>query len=365
MSVFQEAIDAIYEAAFVPDQWSHALQSVASTTGCASGVIATWDEQQVPQGYRATPLIRPAVEHTMRSPQGQDSRRFTALHGVMNNGFTSIESLLSREAFDNDPVQIGLRSLGLESQAATAIPMPSGELVCISFERHLSAGSFDDRTISQLNELRPHLARAGLMAARLGLERAQTTVNALRTIGLPAAVMTLSGRVLTTNDLFDAMPSTFLPSSHGGLAINDFAANALFQSTIDAAKARAEPAVRSIPIAARDERSAVVAHVLPLRRAAHDMFSGGDLLIVATMVRANAMLPSASILMGLFDFTPSEVKIATALAAGGTVQQAATEAGIQLTSARTYLDRIYRKTGTHQQSQLVALLKSAHGIDSR
>jgi DNA-binding NarL/FixJ family response regulator len=353
-------IDAIYEAAFVPDQWSGALQSIATTTGCASGTVATWDEQQVPQGYRATPLIRSVVESTiLHSSQGQDSPRFSAVHAVMDDGFTHINTLLSPEALDSDPVQIGLRLLGLESQAATAIPMPSGELVCISFERHLSAGSFDDRTISLLNGLRPHLARAGLMATRLGLERAQATVNGLRAIGLPAAVMTLSGRVLTTNDLFDAMPSTFLPSSHGGLAINDIAANALFQSTIDAAKTRTEPAVRSIPIAATDDRGAVVAHVLPLRRAAHDIFSGGDLLIVATMVRANAMLPSPSILMGLFDFTPSEVKIATALASGGTVQQAATEAGLQLSSARTYLDRIYRKTGTHQQSQLVALLKSA------
>jgi DNA-binding CsgD family transcriptional regulator len=349
----------------VPDQWSQALQAVAATNGCASGVIATWDSQQMPQGFRATPLVRTAVENTMRSPQGQDSRRFTALHSVINDGFTSIETLLSREAFDSDPIQIGLRALGLESQAATAIPMPSGELVCISFERRLTDGPFGEQAISGLNQLRPHLARAGLMAARLGLERAQTTVSGMRAIGLPAAVMTLSGRVLTTNDLFDAMPSTFLPSSHGGLAINDFAANSLFQSTIDAAKARAEPAVRSIPIAAREDRGAIVAHVLPLRRAAHDIFSGGDLLVVATMVRANAMLPSASILVGLFDFTPSEVKIATALASGGTVQQAAAEAGIQLSSARTYLDRIFRKTGTHQQSQLVALLKSAHGIDSR
>jgi DNA-binding CsgD family transcriptional regulator len=355
-------IDRIYEAAFVPDQWSHALHAVATSNGCASGVIATWDTQQMPQGFRATPLVQVAVENTMRSPQGQDGRRFTALHGVMNDGFTSIESLLSREAIDTDPIQIGLRALGLESQAATAIPMPTGELVCISFERHVADGPFDDHTISALNQLRPHLARAGLMAARLGLERAQTTVNGLRAIGLPAAVMTLGGRVLTTNDLFDALSSTFLPSSHGGLAINDSAANALFQSTIEAAKARAEPLVRSIPIAARDGRGAVVAHVLPLRRAAHDIFSGGDLLIVATTVRASASLPSSTILMGLFDLTPAEVKLAIALAAGSTLQQAAINASIQLTSARTYLDRIFRKTGTHQQSQLVALLKSAQSF---
>jgi DNA-binding CsgD family transcriptional regulator len=210
--------------------------------------------------------------------------------------------------------------------------------------------------------MRPHLARAGLIAARLGLERAQSTVSALHQIGLPAAVMTISGRVLSTNALFEAMPATFLPSSHGGLAINDAEANRLFQNTVNSVKGASEPLVRSIPIAAREHRSAVVVHVLPLRRSAHDIFSGGDLLIVATTVRANASAPSPSILMGLFDLTPSEVKLAVALSTGGTVQQAAIDASIQLTTARTYLDRIFRKTGTHQQSQLVALLKSAHGI---
>ncbi|RUX78797.1 helix-turn-helix transcriptional regulator, partial [Mesorhizobium sp. M7A.F.Ca.US.005.03.1.1] len=36
------------------------------------------------------------------------------------------------------------------------------------------------------------------------------------------------------------------------------------------------------------------------------------------------------------------------------------EAGLQFSTVRTYLNRIFRKTGTNQQSQLVALLKSAH-----
>ncbi len=356
--------DAIYEAAFVPDQWSHALHAVAVNSGCASGVIATWDNERIQQGFRASELVRPTVENHVHGSRGRESSRFTALHNAIDTGFTSIETLLTREAFNNDPIQVGLRAAGLESQAATAIPMPSGELVCISFERYAKDGPFDAQSIAALNDARPHLARAGMIAARLGLERAQSTVSALHKLGLPASVMSFSGRVLATNDLFNAMPDTFLPSSHGGLAINDAEANRLFQETLSAVKGAGEPLVRSIPIAAREDRSAIVVHVLPLRRAAHDIFSGGDLLVVATMVRVNASMPSPSILMGLFDLTPAEVKLAVALATGSTVQQAALDASIQLTSARTYLDRIFRKTGTHQQSQLVALLKSAHGIGS-
>jgi hypothetical protein len=52
----------------------------------------------------------------------------------------------------------------------------------------------------------------------------------------------------------------------------------------------------------------------------------------------------------------SEVKLAIALASSNTVQQAASKASIRLTTARTYLDRIFRITRTHKQSQLVALI---------
>ena len=288
-----------------------------------------------------------------------------ALHPNLDACFTRVEALLTPEQAERDPIQASLRNLGLESQAATLINMPHGERVCFAFERWQRDGHFDAPTLATLDRMRPHLARAGLMAARLGLERAHTTVSAMRAISLPAAVMTHAGRVLTSNDLFDAMPLTFLPSSHGGLAINDAQANRLFQSAVAAAKGQTQPLVRSIPMAAQEGRDALVVHVLPLRRAAYEVFSGGDLLIVATAVRVTEWVPSPNILMGLFDLTPAEVKLAIALAAGRTVQQAATDSAIQLSSARTYLDRIFRKTGTHQQSQLVALLKSAQPFTIR
>ena len=49
---------------------------------------------------------------------------------------------------------------------------------------------------------------------------------------------------------------------------------------------------------------------------------------------------------------------AIALAAGKSLKAAAAEMGIEYSSARTYLARIFSKTGTSQQSELVALLKS-------
>jgi DNA-binding CsgD family transcriptional regulator len=46
------------------------------------------------------------------------------------------------------------------------------------------------------------------------------------------------------------------------------------------------------------------------------------------------------------------------------LKAAASGNGVTFSTARTYLDRIYRKTGTNQQSQLVALLKTVQPFAS-
>ena len=66
--------------------------------------------------------------------------------------------------------------------------------------------------------------------------------------------------------------------------------------------------------------------------------------------------------MGLFDLAPAEARLAAALASGKSLTTVAAQQGIKVSSARTYLAQIFRKTGTHQQSELVALLKSTQPV---
>lgn len=103
--------------------------------------------------------------------------------------------------------------------------------------------------------------------------------------------------------------------------------------------------------------------MLPLRRNAHDIFSGGDTLIAATALRKSSSAPSPAVLEGLFDFTQSEVSFAAALAQGLTVSEASRQCGLTERSGRTYLARIFAKTGTHRQAELVTLLASAHPFE--
>ena len=67
-------------------------------------------------------------------------------------------------------------------------------------------------------------------------------------------------------------------------------------------------------------------------------------------------------LQHLFCLSPRQAQLAALLSSGRTLKQAAADQGIKFSTARSNLEEVFRRTGTHQQSQLVALLKSTHPL---
>lgn len=60
----------------------------------------------------------------------------------------------------------------------------------------------------------------------------------------------------------------------------------------------------------------------------------------------------------MFGLQPSHARLASALIDGQSLRRAAADCGLTYASARTYLDHVFRKTGTGRQSELVALMRS-------
>ena len=73
-----------------------------------------------------------------------------------------------------------------------------------------------------------------------------------------------------------------------------------------------------------------------------------------TALSASSTAPSPAVVESLFDLTQSEVFFASALAQGRTVSGASRKCGLKASSGRTYLARIFAKTRTHRQAELVA-----------
>jgi DNA-binding CsgD family transcriptional regulator/GAF domain-containing protein len=350
-------VDRIYEAAFVPDGWPKVLEAISGISDAASSQFMVFSENAPPRGASQANL-KGVFDTFIAGDTWKASDSVQKIYVARPANFVVVDDAMTPEEIEHDPARIMLRAKGIGQCLCTAVPLPGGELATFTVQRWLAGGSFERRTIDLLDGIRPHLARAGLMAARLRLEQAQATVSALQAIGLPAAVIAASGRVLATNDLLTTMADIFLPAAHDRMIIGDLEADLLFQQAV--AENRRHGVVRSIAVKRDEERPAVVLHVVPLRRQALDIFAGADLLVAATVPAPTAMVPWAGLLTSLFDLTPAEARLAGQLAAGMSLAAAAERAGIGFGTARNYLQRIFRKTGTHQQGQLVALLKTVH-----
>lgn len=369
MAMADDLIDRIYEAAFVPELWSSVLETAGDLSGSANGAIFVFQEgapirgrfsDASPRSAQALKDVRPLFDKFLASDSWKIFPGVMRMYEMQPARFVQVEDFMTPEEIANDPQRIAARAAGIGVNLCTAVPLPTGELVTIVFQRWLKDAGYEAASVERVDAMRPHLARAGMMAARLRLEQAKATVATLEAIGLAAAVMSAAGRVVAANGLLDEMRSTFIAAAHGRIALTNVAANALFQDAV--ANNRHDEVIRSIPVPSADGQPPLVMHLLPIRRAAHDIFSGADMLLVATPVNASAIVPSPSILAGLFDLTPAEARLAASLSQGRPLKDAAADSNITFKSGRTYLERVFAKTGTHRQSELVALLKSAERI---
>jgi DNA-binding CsgD family transcriptional regulator len=350
-----EVIDLIYEAAFVPELWPKLLDEMAQLCRSVGSALFLFGDNGFGRGVTLDNL-NDLLGKFLSNENLRFSTSVVRMCDIKPNSFVEVDGYLSPSEIERDPIRIELRARGMGVHVCTAVPMPTGDIAIYVLQKALGTGGYEAAEIDRLNEIRPHLARAGLIAARLGLEKAKGTVTALEALGVSAAVCS-NGRAIATNNKFLNQPDLFRIGGQDRLTVADAPANSLLQAALR--EDEGPQTVRSIPLTEDANSGPGLLHVLPLRRSARDVLAGGDSIVVFTSVRASELVPVPSVLSGLFDLTPAEAKLAASLASGQALKSAAEASEIKFSTARSYLEQIFRKTGTKQQSQLVALLKSA------
>jgi len=99
----------------------------------------------------------------------------------------------------------------------------------------------------------------------------------------------------------------------------------------------------------------MVAHLVPIRGTARDIFVRCAAVLVSTRV-ATPQAPPAELIQSLFDLTPAEARVAYGLAAGEAVEEIASAGGVSRDTVRTQLRAVMAKTGCERQAAVVALL---------
>lgn len=194
--------------------------------------------------------------------------------------------------------------------------------------------------------------------AALAMERARGATAALEACGVPAAVLAPLGRLRAANALWDAVAHVAKPLPSGRMALCNPAADKRFRAAVEQAPGFEDPGC-AIAVPDRDGGSAFVVRLTALSRPDREPFHRSDMLMTVIHVGGRRRTPSPEVLAGLFELTPAESRIAAGIASGQSLKQVADQHGLRLSTARAYLDQVFRKTGAHRQGELVALLASA------
>jgi DNA-binding CsgD family transcriptional regulator len=174
-------------------------------------------------------------------------------------------------------------------------------------------------------------------------------------LGLPAAMLSAAGQSLAMNALLAELVPSVLQDRRDRLVISDRLADLTLAAALLEMRGGTDSAARSIPLPATEERPPMVAHLVPIRGVAQDVFSNAMALLVLTPVRHGTVV-AAEVIQGLFDLTPAEARVAHGIAAGRTAEELARSLGISVETVRKHIAAVLAKTGLPRQAALVGLL---------
>lgn len=152
----------------------------------------------------------------------------------------------------------------------------------------------------------------------------------------------------------------------GGLRAETVEQTKALRALIDAAAGAqsANPGGAALALSRRSGRAlSLVVSPLPSARGMSACLDSEPHVLILVVDPDRALPLSAEQLRQLYGFTPAEAQVAIAAVRGRGLPAIAAELDIALTTAKTHLQRVFEKTGTRRQAELVRLiLASGSGL---
>lgn len=273
------------------------------------------------------------------------------------NRFMLREHYFPAQVLAEDEVAQLLLRRQLHHQAGTVVPLAHGTAL-LGLSRPPSR-PFGAPEMRQLNRLHAHLAQAVQLAAHVGLRGTRQATDLMQDLGQAAAVLSRQGAVLGCNALFEATVTDWAeldwrerPRAH----------DAAVSAQLDAWLAQPLDCATQAPLVRARSGALLRLRLLPLVDAGQERLLGGTALLVVEPVAPALPPDAAAALRRRHGLSDKEAQLAVCLADGVDLRDAAAALGLTYASARTYLDRIYGKTGVRRQVELARLVLAAGAL---
>jgi DNA-binding CsgD family transcriptional regulator len=337
-------LDRIYEAAALPEKWAELLGALSASVGAAAGMMLAETADGL-HGYESDGLGDHRQAY-IEQGWATDTSRIDWLKGERHPGFRTDLDFATVEQLQAIPVYRDfLIPRGISAGAATLIPGLQGDSLLFSLE------AFRDHDASRaaiplLDRLRPHLARAAMLSARLRMVQAQAAVEAFEVAGIAAALLNERGAIRIGNRRFDHFMA-------GAGAVPRRRATQ-FDQRLELLLDRMRSGGRGGSLPVGGDHGPAILHLLPIRGAARDIFTGS--LALAVVAEQGGDETDTELVRLLYDLTPAEARVAAGIAEGIGVQAIAARGGMAVGTVRSHLKAIYSKLDVGGQTELALQL---------
>jgi DNA-binding CsgD family transcriptional regulator len=231
----------------------------------------------------------------------------------------------------------------------------------ITCHRGAEAGPFGESEKTILRPLMPHLKRAAMLHGELGSLRRQLATFTGHLDRYPNAFLLTDPerRVLYSNAAAREIVAT-----RDGLAIENGRLVAISpQQEAALAKLVAELAVgrvrslRRLEISRPSRRKSYRVMLMPIDDSRTIPLGVAVPAVSILVIDADSLSrPDPEVLRELFSLTPAEARVSARLVLGQNAEEIAAESKTSVETVRTHIKRIFSKTATRRQSELVSLI---------
>ena len=264
----------------------------------------------------------------------------------------------------SDLYQEWARPQGLIDFVSTVLDKSATSVAMFGVFRHERNGFVDDEARRRMRLIAPHIRRAVLIAQMFDLKVAEAGTLADTLDGLDAGLYLVDadGRLIHANTAGQAILDArdILHEIRGHLAACDPKVNQTLRDVF-AAAGQGDSALGArgiaVPLTGKDGQRHV-AHALPLTSGARRRAGVAYRAVAALFVRkaSLAMPPRSEVIGKAFKLTPTELRVLLAIVEVGGVPEVAAALGVADTTIRTHVSRLFEKTGTARQADLVKLV---------
>jgi DNA-binding CsgD family transcriptional regulator len=219
----------------------------------------------------------------------------------------------------------------------------------------------DDDMRRRMALVAPHARRAVLIGKAIDrkADEAATFADILDTLSAGLFLIDANGRIVHANaagrEILGA--DDFLGTIDGQLVARDPVTGTFQDIFANGSDLQIGSKGIALPLTARDGECHV-AHVLPLGPAAGRGPGGASKVVVAVFVFKATLEtpPSPEVIGRAYQLTPAELRVLLAIVNVGGIPEVASALGVSGSTIKTHVRRLFDKTGTGRQADLVKLV---------